>query len=598
MSQDFFEHHIENLRTKYQDFKHLSDYHIFTLLCMKYFFFSEPGVPYDPELALDYLTDGSNDGGIDAIFNDPTSEGNDIIIIQSKYYETTTLTIENVAGELYKISETLKKLQNNKISEFSEKLVTAYRNATSELEDNGEIRIYFFTSYQTKNKRERNKLDKSMCEYFKTYDLQLNFRNDIESQIELCDNGKLYVDDDKICIDDKDNFLKYENSIIVNVSAQSLQELQNRRRNGLLGMNLRYYIKQKAVDSGIANTIEKEPENFWYKNNGILIICDDYQIDGKEVKLHNFSIINGGQTTSRIGQLDIERDFYLQCKIVKSKGNTNNEKDIFAHNIAEATNSQKPIKKADLKANTPEQLRLKERLNQKHVYYITKKGDRPPKQYSETYQIATLEQVGKLSLAGVLQMPGSARSNSHRMYNDEYYHSIFGQDAKEGVITDLLKISYYYDRFLKNEIKNKGYDEKTVLPMIKNGRTYQFACITFLCKINHGVFCYNTIGSFLNNTNELKSILRQMGGMENLISKKIYDEEECFYEIFNIIGEEVLGYCFENALEKAAHEQKTLAPSDYLKSDLNYYKDVLKRLWSRYNQNNTLKDKINLICGK
>ena len=260
----------------------------------------------------EYVTDGSNDGGIDAIFNDPTSEGNDIIIIQSKYYENTELKVDNIAGELYKINETLRKLQNNKVSEFNEKLVSAYRNATSQKEDSGIIRIVFFTSYQPKNKRERNKLDKSMRDYFDKYDLEMNFRSDIEAQIELCENGKLCVDYDKITIDDKNNYLKYEDSIIVNISAMSLQELQNRRRNGLLGMNLRYYVRQKAVDTGIEKTIQKEPENFWYKNNGILIICDDYKIDGKEVKLWNFSIINGGQTTNRIGRIDIDKDFFLQ----------------------------------------------------------------------------------------------------------------------------------------------------------------------------------------------------------------------------------------------------------------------------------------------
>lgn len=460
------------------------------------------------------------------------------------------------------------------------------------------LELYFFTSYQPKNKRERNKLDKSMRDYFGKYDLEMNFRSDIEAQIELCDNGKLCVDYDKIAIDDKNNYLKYEDSIIVNISAISLQELQNRRRNGLLGMNLRYYVRQKAVDTGIEKTIHKEPENFWYKNNGIVIICDDYEIDGKEIKLWNFSVVNGGQTTNRIGKLDIEKDFYLQCKVVKSKGTTTQMKDKFALEIAEATNSQKPVKKADLKANTPEQIRLKERLNRYQVYYITKKGDKTPKQYSEPYQTATLEQVGKLCLAAVLQMPGSARSNSQRMYNDEYYYSIFGQDAKAGVIADLLKMSYYYDKFVKVYIKDKGYDEKTVLPMMKNGRTFQYACVAFLCKINYGVFSYDTIAGMLNNVDDLKIAIRNMGNIERLISVKLQNEEEIFMEIFSVIGDEVLGYCFDSALYKAEEEQRTLAPSDYLKSDINYYKDVIKRLWNRYKQNSTLRRDIDLICGK
>ncbi len=428
--------------------------------------------------------------------------------------------------------------------------------------------------------------------------MEMNFRSDIEAQIEMCDNGKLCVDYDKIIIDDKDNYLTYKDSVIVNISASSLQDLQNRRRNGLLGMNLRYYVRQKAVDTGIEKTIHEEPENFWYKNNGIVIICDDYKIDGKEIKLWNFSIVNGGQTTNRIGKIDIEKDFYLQCKVIKSEGTTTQMKDRFALDIAEATNSQKPIKKADLKANTPEQMRLKEQINRYHVYYITKKGDKTPKQYSEPFQTATLEQVGKLGLAAVLQMPGSSRSNSQRMYNDEYYYSIFGNEAKAGVIADLLRLSYYYNKFVKTYIKDKGYDEKTVLPMMKNGRTFQYACIVFLCKINYGVFTYDTIAGMLNNTDDLKIVIRGMGNMEKLISVNLQNEEEIFMEIFSIIGDEVLGYCFETALYKAEEEQRTLAPSDYLKSDLNYYKDVIKRLWNRYKQNRKLNSDINLICRK
>lgn len=598
MGQDFFDYHIERIKEKYPIYKQYQNYHIFTVLCIKYFFFSESGVPFDQDIVEEYLTDGPNDGGIDAIFNDPTSENNDVIIVQSKFYESTELGTDNVAGELYKINESLKKLQSNKVSEFNEKVVSAYRNATSQMEDNGNIRIVFFTSYQPKNKRERNKLDKSMRDYFGKYDLEMNFRSDIEAQIELCDNGKICVDYDKIMIDSKDNYLTYKDSIIVNISALSLQDLQNRRRNGLLGMNLRYYVRQKAVDTGIEKTIAKEPENFWYKNNGIVIICDDYKIDGKEIKLHNFSIINGGQTTNRIGSADIEKDFYLQCKVIKSEGETTEKKDRFALDIAEATNSQKPIKKADLKANTPEQMRLKERLNKCHVYYITKKGDKAPKQYAEPYQTTTLEQVGKLGLAAVLQMPGSARSNSQRMYNDEYYYSIFGLEAKAGVIADLLKVSYYYDKFVKTYIKDKGYDEKTVLPMMKNGRTFQYACITFLCKITYGVFTYDTIVGLISNTDDLKMVIRGMGNMEKLISANLQNEEDIFMDIFSIIGDEVLGYCFDSALYKAEEEQRTLAPSDYLKSDVIYYRDVIKRLWNRYKQNNSLKKDIDLICGK
>lgn len=593
----FIKDHIEAFKRHYPVFANYQDYHVFTELCIKYFFFSD-GNSFDQDVAKNWLTDGANDGGIDAIINDPSSEGNDVIVIQSKYYENTVLDSDTVAAEFVKIKATLKDLRNNKVAEYNENVVTAYRNATSQMEDEGEIRVVLFTSYQPSGKREFNKLEKTMRTALTEYACEINCGADIESEIEICENGNLCVDFDKLKLDKKDNFLEYEDSVIVNISAQSLQDLYTRRRNGLLGRNLRYYVRQKAVDTGIAETIARTPEDFWYKNNGIVIVCDDFFIDGTEIKLTNFSIVNGGQTTNRISQVDILKDFYLQCKVVKTKGNKEEEKDLFILGIADATNSQKPIKTADLKANTPEQLRLRSRLNNKGVYYITKKGDKTPKQYSEPYQTTKMEAVGKLSLAAVLQMPGSARSNSKKMFIDEYYYPIFGNEAKEGVIADLLKISYYYDRFLKSDIKSRGYDERSVLPMIKNGRTFQYACIALLCKIKNGTLDYPSIAGTLNDIDTLKKMLQKMDKTDCLISASLVDEEEIFYEIFDVIGDEVLGYCFGNALDTADAEQKALAASDYLKKDSTYYKDIIKRLWTTYNRNSTLKKNIDLLCGR
>lgn len=160
MAESYFDYHLSTLKEKYPVFAPYENYHVFTFLCMKYFFFSEAGIAFDQDIVLDYLTDGANDGGIDAIFNDPTSEHNDIIVVQSKFYENTILGTDVVAGELYKINETLKKLRNNKISEFSEKLVTAYRNATSQMEDNASIRIVFLHHFNLKIKEREINLKK------------------------------------------------------------------------------------------------------------------------------------------------------------------------------------------------------------------------------------------------------------------------------------------------------------------------------------------------------------------------------------------------------------------------------------------------------
>lgn len=584
MNQAFIESRIEELK-KEKEFRDLKDHHLFTCVCLKYFYFNSATNPFVPDTIKSYVTDKSRDGGIDAIFNDPNSEESDVIVVQSKYYKSTDITQENVAGELYKIGETLRDLRNNKIEGYNEQLVTAYRYATSQMEDNGVIKVVFFSSYEPKNKRERTKIEKtsSVLEKYGVDDVEYALGNDIEQQIEFCENQKLCVDNDKLILDRSGNCLEYNGSIIVNVSALSLQDLQNRRRNGLLGMNLRYFVKQKAVDSGIAKTIKEEPDNFWYKNNGLLIVCEDYKPDGRELKLKNFSIVNGGQTTNRIGNLNIEKDFYLQCKVVKVAGANREEKDAFITEIAEATNSQKPIKKADIKANSAEQLNLHRRFEKIGIYYMTKKGDVVPATY-DNWQITTLERLGKIALATVMQLPGTARSNSQKMYDNDFYYPIFSK-THEQFLADSLKIAYYYDLFMKKG-NMEGLDKDTVLPMVANGKTFQLSCIAFLAKIRNSVFSYDSVKAASKDVDQLRMLIRNMNDLQFLIKTKIDEEQDCFFEIFRLIAEEVLGYCYQNALEKASQENATMAPSNYLKLDGSYFKDVIPRLWSKYNQKN------------
>ena len=139
---------------------------------------------------------------------------------------------------------------------------------------------------------------------------------------------------------------------------------------------------------------------------------------------------------------------------------------------------------------------------------------------------------------------------------------------------------------------------ENVVPMLKNGKTFQLASITFLSKINQDVFTFDEVTNHQKNIDDLKLLIRNTGEMKKIITSKNDNEEEIVFEIFSIIGEEVLGYCFGNALEKARDNQKDVAASDYLKLDINYYKDVIKRLCSVYNKRKSeLRAQIELICG-
>jgi hypothetical protein len=596
--KQYFEDKFRHLVEKNPSFEGMKDYELFTIFCLKFFFFGDSTIPFDQDIVRGFLTDGARDGGIDAVFNDPNSDNNDVIIIQSKYYADTKVETKDVIAELSVINSTVKNLDNGQVADLNTSVVTAYKNAINNKEDEGTVRVYFFTSFLPSQKKDRSKMQKDVAQYFVDFEeIVLNFQDDIKAEVEVVENGTKWVEYGELEVDEPNNFLAYEESMILNVSAKSLQNLQNVKRNALLGMNLRYHVKKKDVDDEINKSISIDSVNFWYKNNGILIMCDKYEVDGIKLKLSKFSIVNGGQTTTLIGKANLpDKDFYLQCKVVQTKGTDQTSKDTFLHNIAKATNTQKPIKISDLKANAPEQLTLHRKLEIENVYYITKKGDTPPKKYSMPFQVVRLEDLGKLCLAGVLQMPGSARSSSSKMYNDDYYYNIFGDSAKEGFIADLLRIGYYYDLFLKSGIG--AYDEKTSQPMMKNGKTFTLACISLLCKIINGTVDYEQVKNSIDDTDELKKILRKMDKMDYLIANRYDQEKEDFYQIFSMIGDEVLGYCYQGALELANEKKQTLAPSNFLKNDSNYYKKVISRLYLRYSTDHKLKTLVDKIVKK
>ena len=151
---------------------------------------------------------------------------------------------------------------------------------------------------------------------------QIVFGYDIEYEILEIESPKEYVDEATITIDMDRNYVSFgtEQSVIVNISAKSLKSLYELfGYRGLFSQNLRYYVKNAKVDDNIIESIQEHPDNFWYFNNGIILICEDYSITGTTIVLYKFSIINGGQTTKLIGETEFERDFYLQCKIIKNK---------------------------------------------------------------------------------------------------------------------------------------------------------------------------------------------------------------------------------------------------------------------------------------
>lgn len=452
--------------------KKVTDENAFEYLAMQFFCYKinniEPKL-YDIESSI---TNGPNDGGIDFVYYD--DEESKVVLGQCKY--TENMKLNDIISELNKMSSTVENFKKAYTGTYNKKLKTNLQNALDRLPDEsaGNVEYCIFTTSDINQNDVTNKLHAENNLYSKDM-VSVYGVSEINSQIkELIEKAKT-VNEYKIEIDYPHNVLQYEtdnvSGIMVNMSSESLVRMYDKFKDeGLFDLNIRKYIKNKTVDEGIKETLDKERDNFWLYNNGLTIACSEYVLDGNKVKLYDFSIVNGGQTTNRIGNYKGSNNdkFYLPCKIISIK---NDDQKLYSK-IAEATNSQKPINPRDLKSNSPEMKMLQRWLGKEGVYLEIKRGE---KKKLKNIKSIKNDELGQLLLSFGYQQPGTARSGKRNifenkpLYNKLYRVNYEKDPNKKEFVLDLIKLSEDYS-IIEADLKNGttiSDDEKIVLSNAK-----------------------------------------------------------------------------------------------------------------------------------
>ncbi len=473
-----------------------SDEYLFTLYAVDLFYYKTNIGKMDIKSGF---TDGANDGGIDYIYSD----GDTMYLIQGK--SSDNLSQDDISSVFNKVANTISDFEDKDADNYSSVLKTAYQNAYDDLSDEKNIEIVLFTNTILDEKDRKRVENLSKAENLSSYKITVYDGNDINIQSAILNTGSELIPDGKIEIklsgNGQNDMLAYgENGIIVNVMASSIKKLYEKYgKTGLFSYNLREYISQKTVDDGIDNTIKEEPDNFWYYNNGITIGCQDFMKDGNTIKLYGFSIINGAQTTTKIGKSKIineKNDFALVCKIVKSEREDDDLDQDFIGKISEASNSQKPVKQRDLKANAKEQKILQNNSVENGKYQLAieiKRGVRPINYKKvDKWKRVTNEYLGQLIYAGIFQHPGPARNSKNTMFSsNKLYTQIFKRKHDYDTLFDLVRIAAVYDEY-KDEV-SQGTDDVDQIALVKNGKLTVFALVLYLYKKRMGIIddCYS-----------------------------------------------------------------------------------------------------------
>lgn len=198
--------------------------------------------------------------------------------------------------------------------------------------------------------------------------------------------------------------------------------------------NVRVYLgEQNDINRRIFDTaVSDEAGLFWYFNNGITIVCErfSYQPGFKNapLRLRNPQVVNGGQTSHALFQaskasFDSLQRVRLLVRIIETQ-----DTSLYAK-VAEATNSQTPIRSRDLRSNDPILIRLEASLLA-HGWHLDRKRD----QHAALEEVKRIDalKLGQVWLAYVRAEPDKAKTASDRIFG-EYFPLVFDpaeMDAK------------------------------------------------------------------------------------------------------------------------------------------------------------------------
>lgn len=247
-------------------------------------------------------------------------------------------------------------------------------------------------------------------------------------------------------------------SWVFSISGSDVGKMFDKVGNNLFAKNIRGYLGSSTdINDSIAETIKKEPHNFWYYNNGVTIVCDDAQrIEGEgneELVVEGAQVINGQQTTRTLSGRDASKTNVL-VKVIKIPRieAREDEYDKLINSIVRATNWQNYISPADLVSNDYIQLFLERELRKRGYQYIRKKMSKSEAKslYGQGFYQLNKKELSQ-AVAGCFYDPAVMRKGWQMLFEDPYYKTIFGSK----------NIAFYLSKYLlTRQVKSIAYGDR------------------------------------------------------------------------------------------------------------------------------------------
>jgi hypothetical protein len=326
----------------------------------------------DDTTAAGAITDGSDDGGIDALYFDRA--GNRLVLVQSKFKRNGAAPAEN---EVLKTINGTKAIQSRQFNGFNE----AIRNRLDEIEealDTPGVKLEVLLVF----------LGDALGPHA-TADLN-SFRDELNRfspVMQWCAAGLESIHgwlveeqapatvDDQITLENWSGIMAPRKAIYGQISAAALAKLVEDHGKALFERNIRHYLGSLGVNTAIEKTVRTRPGDFFYLNNGITAVAETItQAAGTSEKcafgFKRLSIVNGAQTAGSIFNATLSGDISPDAKLLVTLIEIGDGADDIGLKITRARNHQNVVRGVDFAALDPNQERLRQELAAAGITYF------------------------------------------------------------------------------------------------------------------------------------------------------------------------------------------------------------------------------------
>lgn len=463
-----------------------------------------------PEIELseivDRIVDGSDDNGIDAFYF--VKEDKTLCLVQSKFNHKGDKEPE--LGEVKKFTGGINDLIQMKFNKFNSKL-RKFENEIRDALSLSDLKIKIILTYTATNFSEHSSTEISellnefnSCRevaYFELFN-----QNRLHSS--LFNANRTRFVNERIGLLEWGTYESSSKAYYGQISAMQLFELWKLYGDALFDLNIRKVLRSTDVHDNIVRTLDSEPTEFWFYNNGITITCESVtkataygnKREFGEFDIKGLSIVNGAQTVGTIGKYGLLSEenrknlenAYLNIKIIEimkaDEENRTYYDEHFAQQITTANNTQNKVIGRDFVCFDPIQKKIANDLSVIGVKYHVSRSENA---YSDDSNFTVEEAAEALSYAKdidatitISREPGSIYSD----LNHSRYKKLFNPGITSYYVWNCVNIFREIDKTLGNvrndledesvitlSIYGKGILQKIVFDNIKNSNVGRYS---------------------------------------------------------------------------------------------------------------------------